>query len=257
MAALATLTTTTLTNAMGTGDWALKPASTTGIALDAFLYIDLELLRVTGLLPGTQFSVRRGLDGTINQPHAAAALVTIGRADQFYNQDPPAGVAPTEPLVLPWINVVNGNRWTVAGGRWVLENPPEEAPSKALLDVRTRLTQAQIAAGTAVLPALVGYKYRLVDFAAIAIGGNAAGATAVVITGTQSATVVNLVTVPVANLTQSTVVVPATSGVTVLADGASFALNDANTAISVSQTGSPLLGCTSVDVCVSYTLESI
>src|SRR5688500_11026181 len=51
---------------------------------------------------------------------------------------------------------------------------------------RQRFTVAQINAGVTVLAALPGYKYRLVDAAAIAIGGAAATATGVDLTATLS-----------------------------------------------------------------------
>lgn len=121
---------------------------------------------------------------------------------------------------------------------------------------RIRVTTAEVNAGLVLLPALAGVRYRLVDVTLIAVGGAAATATAVILTATQSASVVSLISAAVAALTQSTVVKPNTGSVTVLANGASFAQNDANTAISIAKTGSDLATATHIDVILSYTIEA-
>jgi hypothetical protein len=104
---------------------------------------------------------------------------------------------------------------------------------------------------------LTGQKYRLVDLALIAIGGNAATATGVMVRGTQAAAVVKLMDAKVAGLTQSTLlrIGTATNGV-ILADGASFVANDANTAITIIKDGSDLATATNIDVLLSYTIEA-
>lgn len=121
--------------------------------------------------------------------------------------------------------------------------------------LRTRVTTAQVNAGLTLLAALAGYKYRFVDCTLIAIGGAAATATAVIISGTQSGAAV-LISAAVAALTQSTVVKPNTANVTVLADGASFIANDANTAITIAKTGSDLATATHIDVILTYAIEA-
>jgi hypothetical protein len=95
----------------------------------------------------------------------------------------------------------------------------------------------------------------VVDLALIAIGGNAATADGVLVRGTQSAAVVKLMDAKVAGLTQSTLlrIGTATNGV-VLADGASFVANDANTAITIIKDGSDLATATNIDVLLSYVL---
>lgn len=120
--------------------------------------------------------------------------------------------------------------------------------------IRTRFSAAQINAGTALLPAVPGYAYRFIDYTLIAIGGAAAGATAVVVLGTRTGAV-TLLSAAVAALTQSAIVKPNTANVTVLADGASFTPLDANTAITVGKTGGSLTGATSIDVIANYVLE--
>lgn len=120
---------------------------------------------------------------------------------------------------------------------------------------RTRVTTAQVNAGFTLLPAVAGRAYRITDIAMIAIGGNAATATGVLVRGTQAAAVVKLLDAKVGGLTQSRLLRAgeATNGV-ILADGASFVPNDANTAITVIKDGSDLATATNVDVLVSYVL---
>src|SRR5262245_64103627 len=122
--------------------------------------------------------------------------------------------------------------------------------------LRQRVTLAQVNAGLVLLPAIAGRKYRLLDARCIAIGGAAAAGTTVDITGVQSSSTVKLVSFAQASLTQSTVLYPGLSGVTVLADGASFNQCDANTAISIGKTGSAFTTATAFDVTLMYTLES-
>jgi hypothetical protein len=122
---------------------------------------------------------------------------------------------------------------------------------------RTRVTLAQINAGHTVLPAIAGYKYRMQDMALIAVGGTTAGITGILIRGTQGAAVVKLMDGKIAGLARSTLLRAgtATNGV-ILADGASFEANDANTAITVIKDGSDLSGATHIDVLLTYTVEA-
>ena len=120
---------------------------------------------------------------------------------------------------------------------------------------RFRVTTAAINAGATLLAALAGYKYRLLDAYAIAIGGAASGLTTLDIQATQSASGVKLVAFGQAALTQSTMVRAGSSGGVLLADGASFAVNDVNTAITIGVTGSNLATSTNVDVVLTYAIE--
>lgn len=126
------------------------------------------------------------------------------------------------------------------------------------LNKRFRATTAEVNAGLLLLPALAGYKYRIVDVTMIAIGGNAATATSVDIVATQGASAVRPFVVAVAALTQSAVVKPNSANVTVLADGASFIACDANSGIYVSKqaAGSNLATATHVDVVLTYVIEA-
>ncbi len=125
----------------------------------------------------------------------------------------------------------------------------------AAVNIRVRRSVAEINAGAELLPAVAGYKWRLVDATLIAIGGNAATATSVDVQATQAASGVTLIAAAVAALTRSTVVKPNTASVTVLADGASFVQNDAGTAINCGKTGGSLATATHVDFIITAALE--
>jgi hypothetical protein len=124
-----------------------------------------------------------------------------------------------------------------------------------VLNIRTRFTVAQINAGASLLPARPGYKYRLVDAAMIAVGGNAATATSVDLLATQGAASVKLVANAVAGLTRSTLLRAGATNSTILADGASFVANDVNTALTVGKTGGSLATATHVDVIATVVIE--
>lgn len=144
-----------------------------------------------------------------------------------------------------------GNEWVIAlGGRISCE----EGGALARV-LRTRATIAQINAGLTLLPAVEGMGYRIHDAAMIAVGGNVAAVTTIDIKGTQAASAVVLMAGAQANLTRSTVIRAGATGGTVLADGASFAPNDANTAITVIKAGSDITTATHVDILLTYTLE--
>ena len=122
---------------------------------------------------------------------------------------------------------------------------------------RVRVTLAQINAGHTVLPAIAGYKYRVQEMAMIAVGANAGGITGIQIRSTQATAAVILFDAKAAGLTRSDVLraPTATNGI-ILADGASFAANDAGAAVTVIKDGSDLTGATHVDVLLTYTVEA-
>jgi hypothetical protein len=155
---------------------------------------------------------------------------------------------------MPVTNVKS--RWD--GGHLIFS---EEGTGRLILPnvvyhARQRFTIAQINAGATLLAALAGFKYRMVDAAAIAVGGNVGGTTGVDLMGTAT-TGRKLVAFKTAGLTQSTLLRAgtATNGV-LLADGASFTANDANTAITVIKDGNDLTTATHVDILFSYVLEA-
>lgn len=141
----------------------------------------------------------------------------------------------------------------------VLRGPNTDIlPNAGLVQhLRTRVTTAQVNAGHTLLAAVAGRAYRLVDLSLIAIGGAATGATGVLVRGTQSASVVNLMDAKVAGLTQNTLlrIGTATNGL-ILAGGASFVANDVNTAITIIKDGSDLATATNIDVLLSYTITA-
>ena len=119
---------------------------------------------------------------------------------------------------------------------------------------RERVAIADVNAGFTVLPAVPGYKYRLVDAALIAIGGAVGATTTVDILGTQATASVKLLAAAIAALTQNTLLRAGATNATILAAGASFVENDVNTAITIGKTGATATTATHVDVLLSYVL---
>lgn len=150
------------------------------------------------------------------------------------------------------------SKWQSNGSLAFTETSPARLIfPNVVYQVRRRCTIAEINAGVTILPALAGFKYRMVDAAAIAYGGNVGGTTGVDLTATESSSSRKLVAFKTAGLTQSTLLRAgtATNGV-LLADGASFTANDANTAITVIKDGSDLTTATGVDILVSYCIDA-
>lgn len=149
-----------------------------------------------------------------------------------------------------------GDRLVVASGG-VLKCASGSITVGVALNLRTRATTAEVNAGLELLPALSGYKYRIVDVTLIAIGGNAATATSVDLLATSGGSAVRPIVAAVAALTRSAVVKPNSANVTVLADGASFVAMDANTAISITKQsgGSNLATATHIDCILTYVIE--
>lgn len=131
-----------------------------------------------------------------------------------------------------------------------------------LLNLRTRVTLAQLNAGYTLLPAIPGYKYAMRDCKMIAIGGAATTGTSVNVIGTRAAAPVQLFVAAVAGLTQSTVLragspfaTAGTASIVCLADGASFTDLDANTAVTVITVGTAMTVMTNIDVELSYVVN--
>ena len=120
---------------------------------------------------------------------------------------------------------------------------------------RTRVTLANVNAGSTLLAAIAGKQYRLVNAYAIAYGGAIGAVTTVDILGTQSTSSVKLVAFAQAGLTQSAVLKMGGTSAAVLADGASFVACDANTAVTVNITGSAATTATGIDFILEYTIE--
>ena len=127
------------------------------------------------------------------------------------------------------------------------------------LNIRTSTAAAAVihTASTTLLPAIAGYKYRIIDIAMISTVANAATATAVTISGTQGASVVALVSNTVGALTDSTkVLMGTTANSSILADGASYTACDVNTAITIESTGAGLGGSTAIISIITYAIEA-
>jgi predicted RecA/RadA family phage recombinase len=120
---------------------------------------------------------------------------------------------------------------------------------------RKRLAIATINAGATLLPAIPGVKYRICDAFAIAVGGAVTSNTTVDLKGVQATVAQKLVAFTQASLTQSAMVRAGSAGGTLLADGASFAQCDVNTAITIANTGAAITVATSVDVEFTYAIE--
>lgn len=156
--------------------------------------------------------------------------------------------------------VASGGKITVeSGGEVELASGSILTDAAGVRNVRVRATAAEVngAGGKTLVAALAGYKCRIIDWTMIAIGGAAATATSVDIVTTQGASAVRPFVVAVAALTQSTVVKPSSANVTVLADGASYVANDANTPVVLAkQSGGGSLGtATHIDCVLSYVME--
>lgn len=151
-----------------------------------------------------------------------------------------------------------GNELVIASGGVVTPESGAIILGGITQNVRQRCTAAEVNAGVTILAAKPGYAYRIVDWTMIAIGGNAATATSVDIVGTRGASEVRPAVVAVAALTRSTAVKPNSSNVTLLADGASNTLLDANTAITLSKQsgGSNLATATHIDLILTVAVEA-
>lgn len=154
-----------------------------------------------------------------------------------------------EAVTIPGPLVVNGPLVAKGGsvGAAAAAVPPQT--------IRVRLTTAQCNAGADLVAALANVRWRLISFVMIAIGGNAATATSVRISGTQAAGVVHLATVAIAALTRSTNVSNNSANVTMLADGAGTAPCDVNTALRATVDNNNLATATHVDFILTFAGE--
>lgn len=136
------------------------------------------------------------------------------------------------------------------------QNGSAGASNSAPLTIRKRFSIAEVNAGATILAAIAAFKYRMIDVIGIAVGGNVATTTTVDVLGTQSASGVKLAAFAQASMTRSTVLRPGVSGTTVLADGASFVANDANTAITIGKTDADVATATHIDIILTYAIEA-
>ncbi len=118
-------------------------------------------------------------------------------------------------------------------------------------NARVRATAAQVNAGHTVLPAIPGYKYRMIDCTLIAAGGTTDGVTGVQV----KCDTTLLVDAKVAAIERNVVARAGDTDVNVLADGASFVAQAANKPITVIKDGDDLTGATYMDVIFTYSIE--
>jgi len=104
-------------------------------------------------------------------------------------------------------------------------------------------------------PALPGVRWRLIDATLVAIGGNATTSTSINISGVVAGSAVELLAVAVAALTRSAVVRAGATNAVVLADGASFTQQDANTALTLKAIGATLTVSTFIDFFIHYVAD--
>lgn len=114
MPATVTLSSTTLQSPCGPADTQIKVASTSGLVIGTRLFIEGELMAVTGLAVSPWVNVQRGVDGTTGLPHNTSATIWIGQPSQFYSSDP-IGRPNDVILVSPWINVIENRVWFAQG----------------------------------------------------------------------------------------------------------------------------------------------
>lgn len=123
-----------------------------------------------------------------------------------------------------------------------------------VFQLRERVATADVNAGYTLLPAIRGYKYRIIDMALISEGGAASGATSVNIIGTRAAAAVQLLAAAVAGLTQNTLLRAGAANAAILAAGASFEELDAETAITIDNVGGALATTTFIHALITYAL---
>lgn len=142
-----------------------------------------------------------------------------------------------------------------ASGKTSVKVALDDTGERPVMQIRKRFTVAQINAGATLLPAISGRQYRMIDASMIAVGGAAATATSVDILATQSASSVKLLASAVAGLTQNTLLRAGATNAAIMAAGASFVANDANTAVTVGKTDSDVATATHVDVSFTYAID--
>lgn len=182
----------------------------------------------------------------------ASGVTAAAGADAYYDEANRTVVtAPGSGIIyLGTFEVAKTSGQTVARVRL---NGSNKVGTGTPVSVRVNVTASALNGGTVtLLPAVAGLKYRLIDAKLIAKGGNAAGATAVVVGGTQSGSGVSLMSAAVAALTQNAWASTNSANVTMIATA--DAQNDANTAITLARTGSNLTGATDVTVLITYEL---
>ena len=137
-----TLTSTTLSAAIGPNITSFSVASATNITVNTntyntALYVDRELMTVIRV-SGTTVYVIRGGGGTQASAHISGAMVLVGNPNAFINYDPEGSCSLTAPLgptqavpALPTINSRTGAQYFCGvNGQWVRGFGPQVALAK-------------------------------------------------------------------------------------------------------------------------------
>lgn len=110
------LTRTTLTTALTdqTTTTVVVASSTGATANSTSLYIDNELMNITGVPNSTTVTVRRAAGGTFPSQHLANSLVYLANNQAFTTVDQAGRCVSTTQPFNPVINIRNGNIWNCA-----------------------------------------------------------------------------------------------------------------------------------------------
>jgi len=135
-----TLSYTTLSAATDNQQAYVTLAATPTYSFPFLIYIDTEAMLATGNPSGSTFTVSRGWDGTKARAHNASVFAFYGPLTFFSDNDKNGQCVAANELVLPIINVRNGNLFNCnSSGSWFISNigvTPEDVsfPRTALSD---------------------------------------------------------------------------------------------------------------------------
>jgi len=124
------------------------------------------------------------------------------------------------------------------------------AEGSGIYNLMVDATAAEINAGHVLVTVPAARAFRLVDVTAVAYGATCTTSTVMSLTATS-----DLVVYTVANLVRSTMLEKTTTGVALLADGASFTAQAAGADLSVKSDTADTAGCTGVRFVITYALD--
>ena len=125
--AQATLTSTTLSAAVTSASaTTINVTVATDFVAGNLAYVDAEAMRVRSA-SGTTISVIRGSAGTRAVTHATAAVIYAGPPNYFSSYNRAGSCTSGNELVLPVINVSNGNIYQCTSSLWVIIGGPVNA----------------------------------------------------------------------------------------------------------------------------------
>ncbi len=195
--------------------------------------------------------------GTVKSRYVAGVLTFYDNAGNvMYAIDPITGAITFTDAITANGGVVGDVTGDVVGAIDAATINGVAVGDSLVRSLRVSHTTAELNSGQVLLAALSGFKYRIIGFIATAVGGAMTTATSLELEGNQSG-VVDLFSIAAAAVLENDPVgFGGDDGVmTVLAAGASFLANDANTAIGLSATGTAAT-MTSIVVDLTYTIEA-